>query len=224
MIAELISPLTVWLSDLAIRIPLEGFVLFGSFIEEVIAPIPSPFVMTAAGSIAVGQGRPMIALLWIATLGAVGKVAGSYILYLAADKLEDLLLPRFGRFLGITHAQIERIGKHFSGSWKDILVLTFIRSLPILPSAPVSIACGAIKLRLRTYLIGTTVGTVIRNLFYLYLGYAGLTQSKNLLDGVSSIESIVEILMVIGVACLILWGYGRRKKTLKQTDPAHPPT
>ncbi len=224
MLAELFSPLNTWLSDLAVRIPLEGFVLFGSFIEEVVAPIPSPFIMTAAGSIAVGQGRPMVALLWIALLAAVGKVAGTYILYLAADKLEDVLLPRFGRFLGITHSQIERIGKHFSGSWKDILVLTFIRSLPILPSAPVSIACGAIKLPLRTYLIGTSAGTVIRNLFYLYLGYAGLTQSKNLLDGVSSVESIVEILMVIGVACLILWGYRKRRQSLKQTDPAHPPT
>jgi membrane protein DedA with SNARE-associated domain len=213
MLSELVQPLEQWLTDTAGKIPLEPFVILGSTIEEIIAPIPSPLVMTVAGSITFEQGRPLISLLAISFLGMLGKLFGAWILYVAADKLEDVLVPRFGKFFGITHQQIEELGKRFTGGWKDDLLLAFIRSLPVMPSAPVSIACGAIKMNLRTFLIGTALGTFVRNLFYLYLGYAGLSQSKQLLDGVSSIENIIQILMVLAVGVLIIWAYWKRRKT-----------
>ncbi|MCC7522790.1 VTT domain-containing protein [Candidatus Uhrbacteria bacterium] len=213
MLSELVHPLEQWLTDTAGKIPLEPFVILGSTIEEIIAPIPSPLVMTIAGSIALEQSRPLVSLLLISFLGMLGKLFGAWVLYAAADKLEDVLVPRFGKFFGITHQQIEELGKRFTGGWKDDLLLAFIRSLPVMPSAPVSIACGAIKMNLRTFLIGTALGTFVRNLFYLYLGYAGLSQSKQLLDGVSSIENIIQILMVLAVGLLIIWAYWRRGKS-----------
>lgn len=213
MLSELFHPLEQWLTETAGKIPLEPFVVLGSTIEEIIAPIPSPLVMTVAGSIALEQGRPLASLLLISFLGMLGKLFGAWVLYVAADKLEDILVPRFGKFFGITHQHIEELGKRFTGGWKDDLLLACIRSLPIMPSAPVSIACGAIKMNLRTFLIGTALGTFVRNLFYLYLGYAGLSQSKQLLDGVSSIENIVQLLMVLAVGLLIIWSYWKRGKS-----------
>lgn len=212
MLREIIQPLETWLADLALKTPLEAFVILGSFVEEVLAPIPSPFVMALAGSIAFEQKQPLTALFLISLLGVVGKVAGASVLYLVSDTLEDIVLKRLGRFFGVSHEDVQAIGKKFSGGWKDDVTLTFIRALPIMPSAPVSIACGVIKLPWRTFLIGTAVGTFIRNLFYLYVGYAGLSQSKDLLAGLTNIEDLVQWLILLAVALLIAWAYWQRTK------------
>lgn len=213
MLAQFFKPFETWLANLAASTSVEAFVIIGSFVEEVLSPIPSPFVMALAGSIAFEQHQPLTALFLISLLGVVGKLAGASVLYLVSDTLEDLIVKRFGRFFGVTHESIQAIGKKFSGGWKDDITLTIIRSLPIIPSGPVSIACGVIKLPWRTFLIGTAIGTFIRNLFYLYLGYAGLAQSKALIGGVTSIESFVELGILLAVLGLIVWAYWQRRKT-----------
>ena len=45
--------------DYADQVPVELFSFIGSFIEEVIAPIPSPIVMIVTGTIAQAQEKPL---------------------------------------------------------------------------------------------------------------------------------------------------------------------
>lgn len=201
-----------WLLATTNVIPLELFVLLGSFVEEILAPIPSPVVMTTAGAVVHARNLPWITLALIALIGAVGKTAGAWILYFIADKLEDALIPRFGHYLGVTHAHVEALGVKIGKGWKDDIFLLFARSLPIIPSAPISIASGLIKLDLRTYLWTTFAGTTIRNSLYLALGYLGLSQGKQLLEGAAIIENIVQLLLLASVGILITWAYWRRRK------------
>src|SRR3990172_1386506 len=91
--------------------PLEVFVLVGSFIEEVIAPIPSPFVMTSAGAIASTLIKGVLYLVALALLGAVGKVAGAWVLYVVSDKAEDFILSsKVGKWIGFSHKEVESLG------------------------------------------------------------------------------------------------------------------
>ena len=76
MIETLINYLTL----LSNRIPVELFVLIGSFVEEVVAPIPSPLVTTITGSLAYSQGYIPVALCLLGLLAAVGKTIGSVII------------------------------------------------------------------------------------------------------------------------------------------------
>lgn len=187
------------LIEYAQQVPVEIFAFAGSFIEEVIAPIPSPIVMIVTGSIAQAQEKPLPYILLLAILGALGKTLGASILYFAADKAEDFFLKRFGKFFGISHTDIESIGKHISKSWKDIFILTFIRCLPILPSAPISITCGLLKVRWDVFALATFMGTIIRDSVYLYVGYSGLVAFNSILSGFDSIESVMQGVMVLGI-------------------------
>lgn len=185
------------LTSYADAVPLEIFSFAGSFIEEVIAPIPSPIVMTVTGSLAQVQGKPVEYLFILAILGALGKTLGSLVLYTVTQKGEEFILSKFGRFLGVTNHEIESIGKHISKSWKDIFILTLVRCLPILPSAPISIVCGLLKVRRDVFALATFLGTIIRDSVYLYIGFTGLSTLHTFLEGANTIETFMQGVIVL---------------------------
>ncbi len=200
------------LKNSANYLPLEISAFLGGFIEEVIAPIPSPFVMAAVGSVAFAQSKGFAFLVWLALTGAAGKTLGAWVIYYIADKLEDVVIGRFGRFLGVSHQEVEGIGKHFKGGWKDDLILFILRALPIVPSSPVSVVCGIIKINLRTYLVSTFLGNIFRNLVYIYLGYAGVSAYQSVLSGLDNFESLIQVVMFFALVVLVGWFYYKRKK------------
>ena len=216
--SNLIAPIILYLEKLAQYVPLEVFTVVGTFLEEVIAPIPSPFVLTTAGSITKAQNNPISYILFIAVLASLSKTFGGWLLYKITDKMEDVFTSKFGRLIGITPGDVEKIGKFFNGTKKDWLVLFVLRSLPIFPSSPISITSGLIKIKMRTFLITTFTGTVIRNLCYLYLGYAGLAASEEVMSGLNKSETFGEILIVVLVAGALLWGYRKRKQIFSNNN------
>ena len=214
----MIATFTAKLVELAQHVPLELFTFLGSFVEEVVAPIPSPIVMTMTGSIASAQGKVMAYLLILSLIGAAGKTIGAWIVYLVSDKAEDLLIGRFGKVIGVTHAEIESLGRRFKGGWKDFGFLLFLRALPIMSSAVVSIASGVIKVPQTIYLPATFVGTIIRDFFSLYVGFTGIAALHGLVEGFDSVESIIQ--MTIGVLIVMVIGYlywrrGRGRKIVE---------
>lgn len=160
--------------DLFIRsLNLEVFVTLGSFIEEVFAPIPSPFIMTTAAVLAVEKQYAWWAFGVLALLGAFGKTLACWLVYFVADKSEDIVVSKFGRYFGVTHQQVERVGSWFSRGWWDEVILFVLRAVPLAPSFMISVVCGLIKTNLRSYLFATFTGTLVRNGIYLLIGIYG---------------------------------------------------
>ncbi len=205
---HLINTLLAWSQS----VPVEIFTIVGAFLEEVIAPIPSPLVMTTAGSIAKAAGHPWIFLLWLTFIGAISKTIGSLIIYVLADKGEDIVVGKFGKFLGISQADIQGMEKYIRSRTREDVMLFILRSLPIVSSALLSVLCGVLKINMRVYIITTFLGTLIRNLFFLVLGYAGVEAYQSLLGGVDVLETVTKVLMVAVVAGVIGWMYWRRWK------------
>lgn len=199
----------VFLQSFAAAVPVWLFVFIGSILEEIIAPIPSPFVMTTAGSLLAAQGSAYSAILVIALIAAVGKTIGCIFFYILADKAEDVVLKRWGKYLGFSHTQVESIGKHFDGSIKDDLIIILLRALPVMPSTPVSLAAGFLKINIYTYTRATFIGNFFRAIIFLYIGYEGL---HTLTQGIDSLESVIKILIVIGLAALVGFVYYKRGK------------
>lgn len=193
-------------------LPLPVFTFFGASIEEIVAPIPSPFVMTLAGSLAEAQNQPIIFLTILAVLGAIGKTAGSLIIYVVADKFEDIITSKFGKLLGVSHRQITAIHEKLERGKGEWIAIFLLRALPIMPTAPVSVAAGILELDKKTYLTSTAFGLVVRNLFYLYLGYTSTNALGNLNNNLDSIETIGYILLLIFAAGLMLYIYRSRRK------------
>lgn len=208
----LIAPIITYLEKLAQYVPLEVFTIIGTFLEEVIAPIPSPFVLTTAGTITKAQNNPLSYILFIAILASISKTFGGWILYNLTDKIEDVFTSKFGKFIGITSNDVEKIGSYFNGGKKDWLVLFALRSIPIFPSSPISITAGLIKIKMKTFLLTTFTGTIIRNLCYLYLGYAGLAASEEVMAGLDKSETVGKVIVVVMFAGVLLWGFKKRKQ------------
>ncbi len=206
------SQIEAFLIDLSQHVPLEWFTFLGSILEEVIAPIPSLLVPTTAGTIAQAQGQPILYLLALALVGAAGKTIGATAVYLIADFFEDLVMDRLGKYLGLTHKDVESVGQYFSGGLRDYLVLFILRILPIMPSTPVSFGAGIIKLRLRVYVVSSFLGNYVRDLFTMYLGYSGLAAIEGLKGQFDRGEKILQIMIVLAGIALIGWLYWLRRK------------
>ena len=200
------------IKTLATTIPLDVFAFIGSFLEEIIAPIPSPLVMTTAGTLAHTQNHTLLYLFWLALAASLGKTIASWLYYVLADKSEDLVLTRFGKYVGVSHKEVENIGKHFNGTWKDDVILLVLRSLPIMPTSLVSVVCGFIKLNMRTYLQSTFIGYFIRSFIFLYIGYTGMTTYGNVSNELVSIESFIKVVSGAGLVLFLVWIFYKRGK------------
>jgi membrane protein DedA with SNARE-associated domain len=209
---QLFIELMTYMESLANQIPLEIFTFFGTILEEIFAPIPSPFVMTITGSIAQAQGHPMVYLIMVSIIGAAGRVTGTSFLYLIADVAEDIVIGKFGSFLGVSHQEIEQIGSRFNGTARDYLTLILFRSIPVMPSSPISVVCGLIKMNYKVFAIGTGIGSVFRNLFFLYIGFTGLAATESFMEGFESVETIVQIVFVLALVGGFYYFYRKRER------------
>lgn len=212
---QLIDQIVKIIEPYAEIVPLPIFVTLGAFVEEVVAPIPSPFIMTGAGSIAAGQERTILYLILLALLGSFGKTLGAWVVYYVSDIAEDVITTKFGKLLGVTHREVEAIGKRFGKGWKDDVTLFILRTLPILPSAPISVVCGIIKLNIRTYLVSTFLGITIRNMIFILFGYFGIESYNHIVKGIENTESIMQVIIFLALGALIAWTYWKRRKETK---------
>lgn len=197
-----------WVKYFAFHTPLPAFVFVGSFLEEVISPIPSALIMGTAGSLALMQGDTLWYLLLLAAVGNLGKTLGAWFYYFLGDKLEDMLMPRATKWFGIRHEDLESIGKRFVGHhWKDGGVLFLLRILPPFPTTPVSIVAGIIKMDLRVFLAATYAGNFFKDLLYLYIGYAGLAKLHTLWRPIDDVKIVVDVVvaLVIGAFLFVLY-------------------
>lgn len=201
-----------WLRHLSEIVSLPWFVLIGSFAEEVISPIPTLLVMGTAGTLTFARGLPLSYLFFLSLMGNIGKTAGAYIYYVIGDKLEDLVVPRYGKYFGVTHQEVTRIGKRFTGGWQDALVLFLLRALPFLPTTPVSITCGILKMRRSEYLTITFVANFIKDIGYLFVGYAGIAMIGRLWRDIDNIRFFFHLMTVIAVCLFLFLLWNHRQK------------
>lgn len=201
------------LDTLINRVPILVYVTFGGLVEEIIAPIPSPLVMVSAGSLAQEQGKLPVFVFVISFFAAIGKTIGSLVIYYIADKTEDIFLTRFGKFLGVSHKEIESLGKKFDNTWKDDLIIILLRAVPIFPGTPVALVCGLIKINIRTYIQSTFIGVFIRSLIFGFVGYLGMSQLDRIIANTEGIGDLVVYTIIV----LVFGGfvYKRRDKIQK---------
>jgi membrane protein DedA with SNARE-associated domain len=201
---ELFAPLMQWLESLATAINLEVFVVLGSFLEEIIAPIPSPFVMTTAAALAQNHHYNLAHLAVLVVIAAAAKTASSYVVYVAADKAEDVVVGKFGKYIGVSHSLIEKIGSFLTGTWWDDLLLLVSRALPLVPTVVVTVGAGVIKYPVRSFLVMTFLGSILRNIFYLWVGYVGLTQLENMWHQTKGNPIFIALLVVAVLAVVYM--------------------
>ena len=203
---------------LANSVPLEAFVFIGSFVEEVIAPVPSLAVMLMSGTLAALQDRPVIDLLSLAVIAAIGKSLGAIIVYFFAEKISFLVLKNFSWLVKITPEEVQQLGSKITGDYRDYFVLTLLRALPILPSSIVSVSCGVLKIPFRLFMVSTLIGTIVRDGIFLYVGYSGTAILREFATKSTDVESYLQIAILAVIVCIIGYIYLKRRRGSNRVD------
>lgn len=219
MFQEFFRPVISFFESLAHVMPLEAYVLIGSFCEEIIAPIPQSLIVVVAGTMAKTQEYSLVSLIGLVVLSSLGKTLAGWILYIIGDKGEHLIVGKFGKVLGITEQEMEKWSKYLNKGWKDSLFLFIARTVPIIPTAPVSVVCGIFKINVQMFLFITFIGLTIRNALFIYLGYIGVSSYESMSGNLGSAESITKIIVFVLFLGFFCWmGYKMTKRRLKEME------
>lgn len=193
-------------------LPLDIFSFLGSFLEEIIPPIPAALILTTAGVLSLEQGHTWIFLIWLAIAGSLGKTLASWIFYILGDRFEDVVVGKFGKFIGVSHKEVENIGKKFTGGWGDGLGFFAFRCVPIFPSVSVSIVCGIIRMNMKTFLLATFFGSIVKSLLYLYIGFGGVHAIHFFVGRIHQANFWLGLIFLIVSSGLIYWQVTKKKK------------
>ncbi|HEU5186975.1 MAG TPA: VTT domain-containing protein [Candidatus Saccharimonadales bacterium] len=204
--------LLLFFETLSRQLPLELFVLIGTFIEEVFSPLPAFAILVPAGAAAKVQHVAPWYIGVLALLSGLGRICGACIVYWLADTLEGIIFAKGRRFFGTSHDDVEALGKQLGAKpARDWAVLFFMNAIPIFPGAFLSLACGFIKVRFDLFITATFAGTSISAAFFLYLGYLGLHALEQL-DNLERATQIVGALLML----LLAWWLFKKYSASKQ--------
>ncbi len=200
------------LTSLASQTSLEFFALWTSFLEEIITPIPSPSISIMIGFLASVQTYTIWGLILLTVISAFGKTLGALVVYVIVDKVEDVLMGRIGKFIGVTNVEIENLGNKLSNNWKDYILLFVLRTIPIFPSTLISVGAGFLKINLKLFLLTTFFGSIIRNFLYIYLGYFSIEMARLWIDKIEFSKNIIYLLFGLFFIGFIIYLLYRRAK------------
>jgi membrane protein DedA with SNARE-associated domain len=131
-------------------------------------------VMVIAGTLLYAQEKSIFEIILVVFIATVAKTLFAVGFYQLAALFEDRLPTSFLRWVGYDRDVVRDRVEHFSKGKRDDVVLLLLRLLPILPSLPVSLVCGFLKLDYKTYVWTSFVGFGIKNAGQLLIGYYGL--------------------------------------------------
>jgi membrane protein DedA with SNARE-associated domain len=176
------------------------------FLEESGVPLPLPgdVYMVLAGY-RVAQGE--MSLLWALLLIQTATTLGAMLLYWLAARGGRPLLYRFGRFVRLDAAKLDR-----AEGWmrrRAALAIFFGRIIPGLRT-PTVIAAGVFGVPLVKFLPAFTAGSFLYILFFVLLGMWLGPRALGSLDGVRlSARALVTLAAFVGLGALLVVLYRR---------------
>ncbi len=153
-----------------------------SFLNDLVGVFP--FAIALAGQLMFLKDPFTLALamkllVFVAVPVGLGSACGSIPLYFGAYFGGKPLISKFHRFLRFSWQDVEKVNSYFKGSWYDEVIFLLLRCVPVLPSIPLDIASGIIRMRFMPFFVLTAAGSIVRMMLTLLvvgLGVHGLSQ------------------------------------------------
>ncbi len=175
-----------------------------AFIEACCIPIPSEVTFGFAGALAGGflykAGEPHLNIVAVILLGTLAEVLGSFVSYAVGKAGGRPLVDKFGKYVLLTKADIDRTDKFFQ-KHGDIAV-PLGRAMPLIRTF-VSLAAGIAEMSFWRFTIFTAIGTLIYSAVLAGIGYAVGAAWHSVANGFQYAAYVLLVFVVIAVAIFI---------------------
>ncbi len=191
-------------------------VFVASVIEEVIAPIPSPLIITMSGFLFVTgplSWSVIYALIFKVSIpAALGVTLGSYTIYFIARFGGKFFIEKWGKYIGLYWADIEKFQNRLSGTRRDEIFIGIARVIPFVPSVAISAFCGILEMNIFKYFIISFTGVFFRGIILGVLGWQVGNVYGKYAQTISSVENAVLISTIFIIGVFIMLKYKSRPK------------
>jgi membrane protein DedA with SNARE-associated domain len=170
--------------------------LFG-FLEACCVPIPSEITFGFAGVLA-GEGH--LNIVGVIVVGTIAELIGSYVAYGIGRAGGRPLVHRFGRYLLITQADIDRAERFVAG--KGIWSIPLGRALPIVRTF-VSIVAGFIEVPALLFGVLSLIGTAVWVTVISLVGYGVGTAWQTVAHGLAVAGYLIAVVAVVAIVVFI---------------------
>jgi membrane protein DedA with SNARE-associated domain len=187
--------------------------LFG-FLEACCVPIPSEITFGFAGVLA-GEGHLNIVLVIV--VGTIAELIGSVVAYGIGRVGERPLVHRFGRYLLITQADIDRAERFLAG--RGIWAIPVGRALPVVRTF-VSIVAGFSQVPPLLFGVLSLVGTAVWVTVISLIGYGVGSAWQSVAHGLAVAGYVIFAVAVVGIAAFIVY---RVREVRREGQHSAPP-
>jgi len=170
--------------------------LFG-FLEACCVPIPSEITFGFAGVLAAEGHLNIVAVI---VVGTIAELLGSFVAYGIGRVGERPLVQRYGRYLLVTQADIDRAERFIAG--RGIWAIPLGRALPVVRTF-VSIVAGFIKVPPLLFGVLSFIGTAVWVTVISLIGYGVGSAWQGIAHGVAVAGYALAVVVVIAVAIFI---------------------
>ncbi len=102
----------------------------------------------------------------------IGTALGSLLQYGLAYVGGKPAIEKYHKYLRFSWKDVEKTESYFKNKWYDEITFLALRSIPFLPSLPINLVAGILRMRVVPYLVLTTIGTTIRTILMFAILYS----------------------------------------------------
>jgi len=193
-----------------------AIILLG-FLEACCVPIPSEITFGFGGVLAY-QGHLSLALVIV--LGTLAEVAGSYVSYGVGRVAERPLIERFGRYLLISKADIDRAERFLAG--RGAWAIPLGRTLPFVRSFT-SVVAGLTGVPALRFGVLSLIGTAVYGTIIASVGYAVGSAWHRVEHDLSVAGYLIAAAVIAAIAGFIVMRLRQQRREARESPPAAEP-
>jgi membrane protein DedA with SNARE-associated domain len=187
--------------------------LFG-FLEACCVPIPSEITFGFAGVLA-GEGH--FSIVAVIIVGTVAELLGSFVAYAVGRVGGRPLVHKYGRYLLISHADIDRAERFFAG--RGAWAVPVGRCLPVVRTF-VSIVAGFIEMPALLFGVLSLIGTAVWVTAISLVGYSLSSTWQSIAHGIALAGYAIAAAAVIAIAAFVMYRLREFRKEAALASPA----
>ena len=184
-------------------------------VENIFPPIPSEVILTFGGVMTISAGMTIAEVVVAATLGSI---LGAIILYsvgrmLSYERLEKWIGGRLGRIMRLKQGDVDLARKKFEKRGGSSVF--FFRMVPVVRSL-ISIPAGMSKMNMIKFLLLTLAGSLIWNIFLVYLGAVAGESWLRIVAFMDVYTAVAVTILVAAVIALGIYFFYKKRRIKKQ--------